>query len=299
MPIVSPERLAEVFVEVADTLVDEFDLIEFLQMVSVHTSDLVAARAAGLMLADVNDHLQLMAASSEGAQMLELFQVQAQQGPCQDCYRLGRPISSPDLREATETWPQFAPQAVAAGYLAVHAFPLRLRNKVIGALNLFGTEPGEMAAADVRIVQALADVATIGLLQQRAIRQRGLLTEQLQTALDSRIVIEQAKGVLAQIHGISPDEGFTVLRTYCRNNHLAPRRGRRRGRGRVRGRPRPHHPPRLTGRRRSGTTGLPTTESSPPGTGEPDEELLGLLARHGGETGRGVGSRRQGAPPER
>jgi GAF domain-containing protein len=217
MPGVSPERLAEVFVEVADTLVDDFDLIEFLQMVSMHTSDLVEARAAGLLLADQNDRLQLMAASDERAQMIELFQVQAHEGPCQDCFTEGRPVVNSDLRDAFDRWPRFAPRAVAAGYRSVHAFPLRLRQKVIGALNLFGTTAGEeMTEADGRIVQALADVATIGLLQQRAIHERELLSRQLQTALTSRITIEQAKGALAQIHGLSPDEAFTVLRAYCR-----------------------------------------------------------------------------------
>jgi transcriptional regulator with GAF, ATPase, and Fis domain len=223
MPIVSPERLAEVFVEVADTLVDQFDLIEFLQMVASHTSDLVDARAAGLLLADVDGRLQLMAASNERAQMLELFQVQAHEGPCQDCYRQGRPVINADLAAAADKWPEFAPRAVAAGFRSVHAFPMRLRQQVIGALNLFGTETGEMSTQDVRIVQALADVATIGLLQERALRHSEGLTEQLQAALDSRTVIEQAKGALAQIHGGTPDQAFDRLRRYSRRHraHLS------------------------------------------------------------------------------
>lgn len=218
MPMVSPERLAEVFVEVADTLVDQFDLIEFLQMVATQTSDLVDAKAAGLLLADTDGRLRLMAASDERAQMLELFQVQAREGPCQDCFRQGRPVVNADLRTAADKWPEFAPRAVAAGYRSVHAFPMRLRQQVIGALNLFGTSTGEMASSDVRIVQALADIATIGLLQERAIRHSEGLTEQLQGALDSRIVIEQAKGALAQIHGGTPDEAFDRLRTYSREH---------------------------------------------------------------------------------
>ena len=218
MPIVSPERLAEVFVEVADTLVDQFDLIEFLQMVASQTSDLVDAEAAGLLLADTNGRLQLMAASNERAQMLELFQVQAREGPCQDCYRQGRPVVNADLRAAADKWPEFAPRAVAAGFRSVHAFPMRLRQQVIGALNLFASDTGEMAPRDVRIVQALADIATIGLLQERAIRHGEGLTEQLQGALDSRIVIEQAKGALAQIHGGTPDQAFDRLRGYSRHH---------------------------------------------------------------------------------
>lgn len=220
MTTISPERLAQVFVEVADTLVDEFDLIEFLQAVTSHTSELVDARAAGLLLADHHGRLQLMAASDERAEMIELFQVEAHEGPCQDCYRQGGPVVNADLRAAGDKWPQFAPRAVAAGYRSVHAFPLRLRREVIGALNLFGTDVGRMAPADARIVQALADVATIGLLQERAIRRGEVLTEQLQTALNSRVVIEQAKGALAQIHGETPDQAFERLRRYCRSHNL-------------------------------------------------------------------------------
>jgi transcriptional regulator with GAF, ATPase, and Fis domain len=220
MAMVSAERLAEVFVEVADTLVDEFDLIEFVQIVTTHTSDLVDAHAAGLLLADRQGRLQLLAASDERAQMLELFQVQALEGPCQDAFREGATIVNADLEAATERWPRFAPRAVAAGYRSVHAFPLRLRKQVIGALNLFGTDPGEMAPGDVRIVQALADVATIGLLQARAIRHGEVLAKQLQAALDSRVVIEQVKGILAQIHGGTPDQAFQRLRSYARDHNL-------------------------------------------------------------------------------
>ena len=220
MATVSPERLAEVFVEVADTLVDEFDLVEFLQMVTLRTSTLVDARAAGLLLAGHTGRLQLMAASDERAEMIELFQVQALEGPCQDCYREGKPIINADLRAATERWPLFAPRAVAAGYRSVHAFPLRLRDQVIGALNLFGTTVGDLAPADARIVQALADVATIGLLQQRAIADGETLSEQLQIALLSRVTIEQAKGALARMRVVSVDEAFDLMRRYARQNHL-------------------------------------------------------------------------------
>ena len=217
--MVSTERLAEVFVSMADTLIDDFDVIEFLQLVTTHTSELVSATASGLLLADGQGRLQLMAASDERARMLELFQVQAVEGPCQDCFRLGTPVVNADLAQADGKWPDFAPRAVEAGFRSVHAFPLRLRREVIGALNLFGDETGRMEPEDVRIVQALADVATIGLLQERAIRRSELVTEQLQTALNSRIAIEQAKGALAQIHGCSTDEAFEMLRGWCRRNN--------------------------------------------------------------------------------
>lgn len=151
---ISVEQLAEVFVEMADTLVDDFDIIEFLQGVTRHTSELAPATAAGLLLADHRGRLQLMAASDEQARMVELFQVQAVEGPCQDCYRPGSPVVNADLSTAGGRWPQFAPRAVEAGFRSVHAFPLRLRRQVIGALNLFGSEPTHMEAADVRVVQA-------------------------------------------------------------------------------------------------------------------------------------------------
>ena len=213
-------RVAEAFVEFADTLVEEFDLIEFLQMVTMRASELAGSSAGGLLLADPQGVLQFMAASDERAEMLELFQVQSHEGPCQDCFREGVAVVNADLAQAQGRWPHFAPRAVAAGFASVHAFPLRLRREVIGALNLFGGSVGLMDAEDARTVQALADVATIGLLQERAVRRGEVLTEQLQGALNSRIVIEQAKGALAQIHGCSVDEAFNMLRSYCRDNRL-------------------------------------------------------------------------------
>ncbi len=218
--MIAAERLAQVFVELADTLTDDFDLIEFLQLLATHTSDLFDARAAGLLLADQRGRLQVMAASDERAELLELFQVQAHEGPCQDCFTHGEAVVNADLTQAHHRWPTFAPRAVAAGYRSVHAFPLRLRKQTYGALNLFGTDTGQMAPADTKIVQALADIATIGMLQQRAIQRGDDLTEQLQGALNTRIVIEQAKGMIAQTHAITPDQAFNMLRDYCRRNGL-------------------------------------------------------------------------------
>jgi len=218
--MVSSQALAEVLVEVADTLVDEFDLIEFLQMVTSRTAGLADTSAVGLLLADRHGRLQLMAASDERAKMLELFQVQADEGPCQDCFKQGIAVVNADLRAASERWPRFAPRAVEGGFRSVHAFPLRLRREVIGALNLFGVDAGGISPGDIPVVQALADVATIGILQARAIRRAEVLTEQLQGALNSRVVIEQAKGALAQIRGVSPDEAFRLLRSYCRTRQL-------------------------------------------------------------------------------
>jgi transcriptional regulator with GAF, ATPase, and Fis domain len=216
MSTVSAERLAKIFVEVADTLVDEFDLIEFLHLLAERTAGLAGASAVGLLLADQHGNLEFMAGSDENAKLLELFQLQNREGPCLDAYRTARPIINADLQAARARWPRFAPHATAAGFRSVHAFPLRLRSEVIGALNLFGADVGAFDDADVQIVQAVADVATIGLLQERTIRRSEVLTEQLQGALNSRIVIEQAKGAIAQAHGMSVDEAFASLRGYAR-----------------------------------------------------------------------------------
>jgi GAF domain-containing protein len=219
MSMLSTDRVAEVFVEFADTLVEEFDVVEFLQMVTTRAAELVESAAAGLLLADEQGQLQFMAASDERTHLLELFQVQAVEGPCQDCYRLGASVVNADLTHAQERWPQFTPRALAAGFRSVHAFPLRLRHEVIGALNMFGTEEGDLDPSDIRVIQALADIATIGLLQERAVREATILSEQLQGALQGRVSIEQAKGALAQIHGVGVDDAFDLMRSFARNNN--------------------------------------------------------------------------------
>lgn len=214
------DKVAEAFVDVSDTLVEEFDLIKFLKMVTSRTADLVGISAVGVLLADPNGVLQPKAASDERSVLLDLLQVQSLQGPCQDCCSEGAPVVNADLCEAAERWPQFAPRAVAAGFRSVHAFPMRHRREVIGALSLYGTDAGEMRVGDVRMVQALADLAAIGLLQERAVHRGEILAEQLQGALNSRVVIEQAKGAIAQMRGCTVDEAFVLMRAYCRNHNL-------------------------------------------------------------------------------
>jgi len=211
-------RLAEVFVEVADTLVDTFDVFEFLGLVTLRTAELVQSEAAGLCLADGDGRLQFMAASNETTELLELFQVQTDEGPCQDCFHSGTAVVNADLTQAGDRWPRFAPRAVESGYRSVHAIPLRLRQSTVGALNLFNYDAGRLEPDEVDVVQALADVATIGLLQERALRRAEVLSEQLQSALDSRVVIEQAKGAVAQLHSVSIDEAFQLMRGYARRN---------------------------------------------------------------------------------
>ena len=220
MTPISPERLARIFVEVADTLVSEFDLIDFLHMLVNRAADLIEGATVGLLVTDQQDELRFVAASDENTRLLELFQVQSEEGPCMDAYRTGAPVTNVDLRRAGTRWPLFAPHATQAGYRSVHAFPLRLRNDVIGAMNVFGSAPGlVLNQADVQILQALTDIAAISLLQERSIRRGELLTEQLQGALNSRITIEQAKGRLAQVHDITADQAFTLLRNYARNSN--------------------------------------------------------------------------------
>ncbi|ROO63236.1 ANTAR domain-containing protein [Micromonospora sp. Llam0] len=215
-------QLAAVFVEMADTLVDDFDVIEFLHVLTERCVELLGVSAAGLLLTDERDTLQVVAASSERTRLLELFQLQTDQGPCVDCFRTGQPVSVTDLPTA-DRWPRFTAAAAEVGFAAVHALPMRLRTEVIGALNLFDVRPGALDEGRLRIGQALADVAAIGLLQQRAILRRDILTEQLQTALDSRVLIEQAKGVLAERLQVDVGQAFAILRdgARSRNRRLA------------------------------------------------------------------------------
>jgi len=211
-------QLADVFVEMADTLVDDFDVIDFLHGLTERCVQLLGVSAAGLLLTDGRDTLQLVAASSERTRLLELFQLQTDQGPCVDCFHTGQPVSVADLSSAGR-WPRFSAAAAEVGFAAVHALPMRLRTEVIGALNFFDTDPGPLDEGKLRVGQALADVATIGLLQHRAIRRRDIVTEQLQTALNSRILIEQAKGVLAERLHLDMADAFTALRDRARSNN--------------------------------------------------------------------------------
>jgi transcriptional regulator with GAF, ATPase, and Fis domain len=213
------DLLPETFVELADTLVAGFDIIEFLHVLTDRSVELLGASAAGLLLADPRGEMRVVAASSEQARLIELFQVQNDEGPCLDCFRTGRPVASADLAAASRRWPHFAAAASQAGFAAVQALPMRLRDETIGALNLFRDVPGLFDRADVRMGQALADVATIGLLNERNLRRSETLNEQLQSALNSRVIIEQAKGKLAERLGLDVDNAFDVLRSYARRRN--------------------------------------------------------------------------------
>jgi transcriptional regulator with GAF, ATPase, and Fis domain len=218
--VMDDERLIETFVELADTLVDDFDVIDFLHLLVDRSVELLEVDAAGLLLADQHGRLQLIATSNEQARLLELVQVRNDEGPCLDAFRAGTRVSHPDLTTAGSRWGRFATAAVDAGFAAVDALPMRLRSDVIGALNLFRSRPGELTDMGLRTAQALVDVATIGLLQARLIRHQEVLTEQLQTALDSRVVIEQAKGRVAERLGVDMDGAFAALRGYARGHNL-------------------------------------------------------------------------------
>ncbi len=212
------QLLSATFVELTDTMVADFDIIDFLHVLTTRSVELLDVSAAGLLLADPRGELRVVAASSEAARLLELFQLQSDQGPCLDCFRSGQPVECLDLG-ADPRWPQFAQQAGQAGFCAVQALPMRLRDQVIGALNLFRGTVGAFDPEVVHVGQALADVATISLLHDRSMRRTDTLNEQLQTALNSRVVIEQAKGKLAERLGIDVNQAFTLLRDQARNRN--------------------------------------------------------------------------------
>jgi len=216
---VDVERLAKTFVDLADTLVDDFDVLDLLHMLTTECVKLLGAAAAGLLLADERGHLRVTVASSERARLLDLFQIQNDEGPCLECYRTGEPISAEPLDDGHPRWPRFAAAARAEGFTAVLALPMRLRGEVIGALNVFGdSDSAPIGERVIPIAQALADVSTIAILQERLLRNRELLAEQLQMALNSRVTIEQAKGVLAAVLDVGTEEAFDLLRARARDS---------------------------------------------------------------------------------
>jgi hypothetical protein len=221
-------RTAETFVELADTLVAGFDIIELLQTLAERCVDLLQADAAAILLADQPGglvpadqpgRLMLAASSTEDAGLLELFQLQAEEGPALDCYRSSHPVVCSDLDRQPERWPRFTAAAQARGFAAVQTLPMRLRAQSLGALSLFGPAPGILNAETLAIAQALADVATIGILHERTLRASAVVTGQLQAALTSRIVIEQAKGVLAERRQVTVPEAFTLMRGFARDRN--------------------------------------------------------------------------------
>ena len=210
--------LARTLVELADNLVDDFDIVELLTTLSDRCVEVLDVAAAGIMLVAPNGELRVMTSSSEAMRVVELFELQSQEGPCLDCYRSGESVVNHDLA-ASGRWPEFAAVALEAGFRSADAVPMRLRSQVIGALNLFRSEPGALSDSDVIVAQALADVATIALLQHRTAVAAEVVNEQLTGALNSRILIEQAKGILAERHQLDMEQAFGRLRSHARNNN--------------------------------------------------------------------------------
>ncbi|WP_112262232.1 GAF and ANTAR domain-containing protein [Lentzea terrae] len=212
-------RIAQTFVELADTLVLRFDAIDFLHTLTERCAELLEVDAVGILLADQRGALNLVAASTEQARMLELFQLQDEEGPCLDCFRTGQPVACDDLAQEPQRWPRFTLAAREQGFSAVHAVPMRLREQIVGALNLFRTSPGVIPEEAVELAQSFANVATISILQVRALRHSEMVTEQLQNALNSRVVIEQAKGILTERLQIDVEDAFSLMRNYARTHN--------------------------------------------------------------------------------
>ena len=214
------QQLTHAFVELADTLIDEFDAIDFMHTLTERVVQLLDADAAGLIIADQRGQLQVVASTSQEARVLEVFQVQNDEGgPCIECYRTGSQVVNLDVEQVGDRWPRFRQACVTAGFRSSHALPMRLREQTIGALNLYCADRSILSEDDVALGQAMADIATIGLLQERVIRQQEVLSEQLQNALNSRVLIEQAKGALAEREGIDVDKAFVRLRDHARRTH--------------------------------------------------------------------------------
>lgn len=212
-------QLVRTLVGLADTLVADFDVVDLLTLLADSCVELLDVGASGIMVAPPDGALRVMASSSDTMRVLELFELQSQEGPCLDCFNSGQPVVSQELSTTDGRWPRFAAEALAAGFHSVHALPMRLRGSVIGALNLFRVESGEMRQSDVDVAQALADVATIAILQQRATREAQLINEQLTNALNSRVIIEQAKGMIAERQALDMEQAFERLRAYARSQN--------------------------------------------------------------------------------
>lgn len=215
-----PVRLSEIFLDVADTLVDDFDLIDFNARLADHFVALLPADQVGILLVDQHGTLRLIASSSEQPEVLVLYELEQHEGPCLNCIRSGKPVVNVDVSTDDARWPNLAARARGAGFRLVHAFPMRVRDDIIGAVDVLAKTPRTLSEEDLRVGQSLAAIASIGILQERAVRENRILAEQLQTALTARVVIEQAKGMVAERLGTDPEAAWRLLRHYARPNHL-------------------------------------------------------------------------------
>jgi hypothetical protein len=221
-PVISTSRehgVTQAFVSLASALVGDYEIADLYTTLTTVSADLLGVTSAGLLLSSPEGQLSLAAASSEHTRNLELFLLQCDQGPCLDCFRDGTPVSVPDLAGEEARWPEFVPTAVEAGFRSVHALPMHLRDVRLGTLGLFSSTPGALSVADLELGQALADVASVALVSNRTAVDHQKLTDQLQTALNSRVVLEQAKGQLAQLSGGTVEHAFDALRRYSRDHN--------------------------------------------------------------------------------
>jgi GAF domain-containing protein len=212
-------RIVETFTTLTDTLVEGYDVVELLQTLVETCAEVLGIEAAGILLANDDDELEVVASTSEASRLVEVLQLDADAGPCMTSFSTGRPVSCPDITDAPTEWEVFRAGALALGFRAVHAVPLRLRTDVIGTLNLFGTAAGALPDDDLRIARALADVATIGILHERTLREQDVVRDQLKRTIGSREVIEQAKGVVSYLRGVSIEDAFGVIRGYALEHH--------------------------------------------------------------------------------
>ncbi|MCU1474535.1 GAF and ANTAR domain-containing protein [Amnibacterium sp.] len=216
-------RTSAAFVSLTNTLVSDFDLVELMHTLIDACIDLLDTDAGGLLLTDANGDLQLMASSVEDVDVVEVVQLAAEAGPCWDCFTTGQAVTLGDIGKGGGPWPEFQRSALERGYRSVHATPMRLQGQTIGTMNLFHSAVGALNERDIALAQALTDVATIAIMQERGTRQLRDLSTHLQGALDSRIVVEQAKGLIAQSLNCDMDQAFTVLRNHARSTNQALR----------------------------------------------------------------------------
>ena len=210
--------LANTFVTLADILVDDYDIVDVLHTLVEQTTGILDASDAGILLPNGAGELEVVASTNERSHLIGLLQLKADEGPCVDAFMTGKIVAVDNIAATYARWPTFATAAARVDYQSMYAIPMRLRNETIGSLNLFSDRAGPMDDSDTSVARALADVATIGILQERAIREAGIAREQLQRALDSRVLIEQAKGVLSQTEDIDMDAAFTLLRDRARRS---------------------------------------------------------------------------------
>jgi hypothetical protein len=214
-------RVLEAVVSLVDSLLDDFDVVDLLTELTERCAQLLDVASAGLLLADPLEQLRVLAATSEETRNLELFQLQADEGPCVDCYFTGEPVSAADIKSEADRWPRFVPAALDAGFASVHAVPMRAAGIVVGALGLFGHRPGALNEADRLVGQTLAHIASVAILQEHP-PTPSTVRQQLRNALTSRVHVEQAKGFLRESLDISVEQAFVLLRDYARthDDHL-------------------------------------------------------------------------------